>query len=102
MTATVSHQEVKAHHISGLEVVSLANAVTAVALLVYVLCRLASIVAPEALAAVARSWFHGLAVGTAPWPGFQGGVFFLGLFTIGIFAWVTAASAAWLYNRLAR
>ncbi|MBM2826539.1 MAG: hypothetical protein HW403_603 [Dehalococcoidia bacterium] len=86
-------------HVATLEVVPMANAVTVVALLVYVLCRVLSLVAPEVLATVARSWFHGLAVGTAPWPGFQGGEFLLGLVTIGIFAWVTTASTAWLYKQ---
>lgn len=83
-----------------LEPIALANAAGLVAIGTYVVCRAISLVAPEALAAVARSWFHGLAIGTAPWPGFDIGEFVLGLVTSAVVAWLVTAALGWLYNRL--
>jgi len=82
-------------------VTPLANAITAVAIVAYVLCRIVSLIFPDALAAVARSWFHGLAVGTAPRPGFDTGEFVLGLVSFAVVTWLISAAAAWLYNALA-
>ena len=86
-------------HVARPEVIPLANAATVVAIVTYGLCRLLSIVAPDALAAVARSWFHGLAIGTGPWPGFDGGEFLLGFVTFGVFTWIFTAAIVWLYNQ---
>lgn len=82
-------------------VTPLANAITAVAIVTYVLCRIVSLIFPDALAVVARSWFHGLAVGTAPWPGFDTGEFVLGLVSFAVVTRLISAAAAWLYNALA-
>ena len=102
MTYAQPQREAKMLHAYRLETIPLANSVTAAALFVYALCRVISIVAPDVLAAVARSWFHGLAVGTAPWPGFDFGEFTLGFFTLGIFAWVFTAATARLYEQWVR
>jgi hypothetical protein len=102
MTYAQPQREAKMLHAYRLETTPLANSVTAAALFVYAICRVISIVAPDALAAVARSWSHGLVVGTAPWPRSDFGELMLGFFTLGIFVWVFTAATAWLYKQWAR
>lgn len=90
------------HATRQLRVFPIANAVTVAALLTYLVCRVASIVVPEGLAALARSWFHGLAIDATPWSGFESGEFLVGAITLAAFIWVFTAFVAWLYNAWSR
>ena len=87
-------------HLGGIHVVALANAVTAVAVLVNVVCAALAVLAPGALVAYFQTWFHAVRLEpiepATAW--FQPGEFVLGVFFLGATAWVLTALAAWLYN----
>lgn len=80
-----------------------AHAATAVSLGVYVVCRLASLVAPDFLFSIAKSWFHTLSVdslkGSAP---MDLGTFLFGGISLAVLVWVTTYVTIVLYNRWAK
>lgn len=80
-----------------------ANAATAVSLGVYIVCRVISLVAPDFLFSVARSWFHTFSVdsvkGVAP---MDMGTFLFGGVSMAILVWVTMYVTISLYNRWAK
>ncbi|MBI4498063.1 MAG: hypothetical protein HY689_09215 [Chloroflexi bacterium] len=96
--------QVQAMPAAGLQVVPLANAVTAVALVFYVACAALAIVAPEALIGLFQPWLHGLTLEplrpTGPW--FRPGEFAIGLLTFSATFWLGTAAVAWLYNAWSR
>lgn len=79
---------------------ALANAVAVVGLGLYVVCRVASLIAPDLLFSIGQSWFHTISIesmrNTAS---MDFGTFVFGGVTIGALAWVTAYSTAALYNK---
>lgn len=80
-----------------------ANAFTAVSLGVYVVCRVLSLIAPDFLFDVGKSWFHTFSLesmrAVAP---FDMGTFIFGAVTLAILVWITAYSGATLYNKWAK
>ncbi len=85
-----------------LNATALANAITAVTAVFYLVCLALSTAAPDVLFGVANAWAHSInleaiettertAVGTA----------IIGLVTISALAWVTTYATVWLYNRWA-
>ena len=86
-----------------LKPVPFANAMTAVGLGLYVVCRVLSLVIPNLLFTVGQSWFHTFSLDSsravAP---MNPGMFLLGGITFGVLAWVTGYAFAYFYNRFAR
>lgn len=86
-----------------LKAVAFANAFTAVSVGLYVLCRALSIIAPDFLFSVGRSWFHTFSMDSlrvvAP---LDLGTFLAGGISLSILTWVATFSGATLYNKLAR
>ena len=80
-----------------------ANAFTVVSLGVYVVCRVLSLIAPDFLFGIGKSWFHTFSLESmktvAP---FDLGTFIFGAVTLAILVWVTTYSGASLYNRWAK
>lgn len=78
----------------------LANSLTTVALGLYVVCRVLSIIAPDILFNVARSWFHTFSLealrGTTQ---LELGTFVFGAVTLAILTWLTTYVSATLYNK---
>ena len=83
-----------------LEVVPLANAATAVALVAYVICAALNVLTPDAVAWLFQSWSHGLSLDPlrAAGPAFQPVPFVAGLVTFGGTVWLATAAVARLYN----
>ncbi|MEK7558914.1 MAG: DUF5676 family membrane protein [Patescibacteria group bacterium] len=83
-----------------LKPIALANAFTTVALGLYVLCRIISLVAPDFLFSVAKSWFHTFSVdsikGTAS---MDIGTFLFGAISLAVLTWITAYTGTLLYNK---
>lgn len=83
--------------------IALANASTVVALGIYVVCRLISLIAPDLLFSVAQSWFHTFSTesvrSVTP---MNIGTFIFGAVTLAVLVWLTLYSAAILYNKLAK
>ena len=77
-----------------------ANAFTATGVGVYVVCRVLSLVAPDFLFGVGKSWFHTFNMdairGTVP---MDMGTFLYGGVTLAVLIWVTAYVGANLYNK---
>ncbi|MBI4080935.1 MAG: hypothetical protein HY430_04155 [Candidatus Levybacteria bacterium] len=77
-----------------------ANASTVVSLGFYIVCRVASLVAPDFLFSIARSWFHTFSVdtlkGTIP---MDLGTFVFGGITLAVLVWVTTYATIVFYNR---
>lgn len=80
-----------------------ANASTVVSLALYVVCRVASLIAPDFLFSVASSWFHTFSVdslkGTTP---MDLGTFLFGGVSLAVLVWITAYATIVLYNRFAK
>jgi len=80
-----------------------ASALTVAALGLYVVCRVVSLIAPDFLFAIGRSWFHTFSLDSmravAP---MDIGTFLLGAVSIGVLVWVTAYATASLYNKWAK
>lgn len=80
-----------------------ANASTVVSLVLYVVCRVVSLVAPDFLFSIARSWFHTFSVdslkGIAP---MDLGTFLFGGISLAVLVWVTTYLTIILYNRLSK
>ena len=76
-----------------------ANASTVVSLAVYVVCRIASLLAPDLLFSVAKSWLHTFGIdslkGTTP---LDIGTFLFGGISLAVFVWVTTYAVVKLYN----
>ena len=89
--------------INLLNVQAFANSFTVVGLGVYVVCRVLSLIAPELLFSIGRSWFHTINLDVvrtvAP---MDMGTFILGAVSTFVFVWVSAYSAASLYNSWAK
>lgn len=83
--------------------VPFANAATVVALGLYIVCRVATLVAPDFLFSIGQSWFHTFSMdalkATAP---FATGTFIFGAVTLAIVTWATVYAFAEVYNRLAK
>ena len=83
--------------------IALANASTVVALGIYVVCRVVSLIAPDFLFSVAQSWFHTFntesVISVTP---MNIGTFILGVVTLAVLVWLTFYSVAILYNKLAK
>ena len=77
-----------------------ANAATVVSIGVYIVCRVISLVAPDFLFGIARSWFHTFSMdslkGVAP---MDIGTFLFGGVNLAVLAWVTTYVMIVLYNR---
>lgn len=86
-----------------LKEVAFANAFTLVSLGVYVICRVLSLVAPDFLFNVGKSWFHTFSLESmrvvAP---FDLGTFIFGAITLSVLVWVTTYTGASLYNKWAK
>ncbi len=80
--------------------IALANASTVVALGIYVVCRIASLIAPDFLFSVAQSWFHTFSTecmrSVTP---MNIGTFIFGAVTLSILVWVAIYVGAVLYNK---
>lgn len=87
-----------------LDVRTLANAVTAVALTAYLICAALALVAPDLLIWFFQPWFHGLTLDPLRPAGawFRPGEAIVGLITFGASVWLGTAAAAWLYNAWSR
>lgn len=83
--------------------IALANASTVVALGIYVVCRVASLIAPDLLFSVAQSWFHTFStksvISVAP---MNIGTFIFGAVTLAVLVWVAIYAGATLYNKWAK
>ena len=77
-----------------------ANAFTTVALGLYIVCRVISLVAPDLLFSIGRSWFHTFSVDSLrSTASMDIGTFIIGAVTLAILVWVTAYTGAILYNK---
>lgn len=80
-----------------------ANASTTVVLGLYVVCRVTSLIAPDFLFSISRSWFHTLSIdslkGTVS---MNMGTFLFGAITLAVLVWVTTYATATLYNKWAK
>lgn len=83
--------------------IALANASTVVALVIYVVCRVVSLIAPDFLFNIAQSWFHTFSTesvaNVAP---MNIGTFIFGAITLSVLVWAAAYAGATLYNKLAK
>lgn len=89
---------------AGLHAIPLANAVTAVAEVAYLVCAALSIIAPDILLWYFQSFLHGLSLEplrpAGPW--FEPARALFGFVAFGATIWVGTVAAASLYNTLAR
>lgn len=80
-----------------------ANASTTTSLVLYVVCRVVSLVAPDFLFSIAKSWFHTFSVnslkGIMP---LDIGTFVLGAISLTVLVWITTYSTVALYNKWAK
>lgn len=80
-----------------------ANASTVVLIALYVVCRIVSLVAPDVLFSIARSWFHTFSIdslkGVAP---LDTTTFLFGGVSLAILTWITTYATISLYNRWAK
>lgn len=92
------------HSLAAVQVTTLANAATTVAVAAYLICAALAIVAPDLWVGLIQSWTHGLSLAplrpTGPW--FRPDEFIVGLITFGGSVWLATAAVAALYNRWAR
>lgn len=82
---------------------ALANALTTVFVVAYVICGIVSIVIPGLFFGVLESWLHAIsleAVKTTTQMGF--GTFIFGVVTFGAYIWVFTYLTASLYNKFAK
>lgn len=97
---------VQGHHAryeSAVSIMPLANAVTAVATALYLICAAVAALAPDLFMAFLRPWFHAMSLEplrAEAW--FSGPEFILGVITFGLTIWIFTAATASLYNWLAR
>lgn len=79
-----------------------ANASAVVVAVIYAVCQLAFLVAPDLSLAVAQSWFHGISIGKFGAPEVTTGSFVLGLVSAAGGAWLVGYFFAWVYNKIAK
>lgn len=86
-----------------LKPVAFANAFTMVAIGLYIGCRVLSVIAPDLLFTVGKSWFHTFNLesvrSVAP---MDSNLFLIGGITTAALTWVSAYALAYLYNNFAR
>lgn len=75
-----------------------ANATAITTAIVYVVCRVGFLVAPELSMAIGRSWFHGIDISLIAAKNMPPGSFMLGLISATIGAWLVGYLFANLYN----
>lgn len=87
-----------------LQAITLANAVTVVALAGYLICAAVALVSTDLLIAFFQPWVHGLSLQPLrpADPTFRPDAFVVGLISFGASAWLATAAAAGLYNVWAR
>lgn len=80
-----------------------AHATTVVSLVVYIVCRIISLIVPDFLFRIARSWFHTFSLdssqGVTP---MDMGTFLFGGISLAILVWVTTYATIILYNKWAK
>ncbi|MBI3981116.1 hypothetical protein HY345_03915 [Candidatus Microgenomates bacterium] len=78
----------------------LANASTAVSLVIYVACRILSLLVPDLLFVISQSWFHTFGLGSSkevvP---LDIVTFLIGGITVALLVWVSVYAVALLYNK---
>ena len=80
-----------------------ANAATVVSLVLYVICRALTLLAPDLVFAIGRSLFHTLNVDAMKaTTAFDLGSFVIGAVTLAIVVWVSAYALAAIYNRFSQ
>lgn len=96
----VSLTEVGPSRGRGARAVPLANAATAVAVALYTICRIASVMALGLLVWFFQPWFHGIALqpSLAAIATFQPAEFVIGFVTFGGTVWLSAFAFARLYS----
>lgn len=78
----------------------LANTSAVVALGIYILCRILSLVAPDFLFSVAKSWFHAFSIDSVQVASPSSiSELILGAVTLAVLVWITFYSGAVLYNK---
>lgn len=86
-----------------LKPIAFANAFTVVGLGLYIVCRALSLIAPDLLFAVGKSWFHTFNLETVRnVPPMDLGAFLISGITFGALTWATAYAGAYLYNKFAK
>ena len=79
-----------------------AHAVTAVTAVVYVICRLLSVLVPDLLFGLSQAWVHTLSLESMKTnQAISFGTEIVGLVALALLAWVTTYATIWLYNRWA-
>lgn len=80
-----------------------ANAITSVFVVAFVICGIATFIAPDLVFGIAGSWAHSINLeavrSTTP---MTLGSFVLGVITFGIYIWVVTFASASLYNKWAK
>lgn len=77
-----------------------ANASTIVTVVLYVVCRIVSLVAPDFLFSIARSWFHTFSLDSSKGvTQMDIGTFVFGGVSLAVLVWITAYATIYLYNR---
>lgn len=83
--------------------IALANASAVVALGIYILCRALSLIAPDFLFSVAKSWFHTFSIDSVQVvTPLSIGELIIGAATLFVLVWLTFYVGAVLYNKWAR
>jgi multisubunit Na+/H+ antiporter MnhB subunit len=85
---------------TGIRSISFANALALVSVGAYFLCLVLAAAAPDLFAAIVESWFHGTLPGLGTGARVTAGGMLLGVFTVGVSAWVFGLALAAVYNRL--
>lgn len=84
------------------EPIATANAISATAAIIYVVCRIAVAIFPDLTIAIAQSWFHGLELSSVSGWNLSLGSFILGLVTSAGGAWLVGYLFASVYNYFAK
>lgn len=83
--------------------IALANAITTVFIVAYVICGIIAFIAPDLLFSIAGSWFHAMNLqsvrATTP---MSIGMFLFGVVTFGGYVWILTYAGASLYNKFAK
>ena len=81
--------------------VPFANAATIVALGLYIVCRVATLIAPDFLFNIGQSWFHTFSIESMrATVSFDVGTFIFGGVALAVVTWATVYAFAEVYNRL--
>lgn len=82
---------------------AIANAITTVFVVSYVICGIIASVAPDLLFSIAGSWAHAINLETVRATTPMGlGTFVFGVVTFGTYVWVLTYATASLYNKFAK